>query len=119
MAGHVVPTKLYFAIFGALLLLTGLTTGMAFVDLGKGNTVVALVIACVKASLVILFFMHWKWSTRLVRVVLISALLWLALLLTLTSVDFASRDWTPVPQDWKESLLLRPTTPPADLLLRR
>jgi cytochrome c oxidase subunit 4 len=118
MSGHVVPKKLYFFIFGSLLAMTALTTGMAYVDLGKGNTVVALAIACCKATLVILFFMHWRWSTRLVRVVILSALLWLAILITLTTTDFFSRDWTPVPEGWESSMLCRPT-PPANLLHRR
>src|ERR1700733_11207928 len=103
MSGHVVPKSTYFIIFGSLLVLTGLTTGMAFVDLGKWNTVVALVIACFKASMVILFFMHWRWSTQLVRVVILSALLWLILLIGLTTTDFVSRDWTPVPESWGDS----------------
>jgi cytochrome c oxidase subunit 4 len=118
MQGHVVAKKTYFLIFGALLALTALTTGMAYVDMGKWNTIVALTIACCKASLVILFFMHWRWSTRLVRVVILSALLWLAILITLTTTDFFSRDWTPIPQGW-ESSLLRPPTPPGNLLPRR
>ena len=103
MAAHVVPKKVYFLIFASLLALTALTTGMAYVDLGKGNAVVALAFACCKASLVILFFMHWRWSTRLVRVVIVSALLWLAILITLTTTDFFSRGWTPVPQGWESS----------------
>jgi cytochrome c oxidase subunit 4 len=118
MSGHVVPKKLYFFIFGSLLALTALTTGMAYVDLGKGNTVVALAIACCKATLVILFFMHWRWSTRLVRVVILSALLWLAILISLTTTDFFSRSWTPVPEGWETSLLSLPV-PPATLLHRR
>jgi cytochrome c oxidase subunit 4 len=111
MSGHVVAKKLYFVIFGSLLAMTALTTGMAYVDLGKWNTVVALAIACVKATLVILFFMHWRWSTRLVRVVILSAILWLAILIGLTSVDFVSRGWTPVPEGWESSLLRTPLPP--------
>ena len=111
MVGHVVPKKLYFSIFGALLAMTVLTTGMAYVDLGPWNTVVALVIACCKATLVVLFFMHWRWSTRLVRAVILSALLWLAILIGLTTTDFFSRGWTPIPEGW-ESSLLRPPAPP-------
>jgi len=48
MSGHVVQKKLYFVIFGSLLALTALTTGMAYVDMGKGNTVVALAIAAAR-----------------------------------------------------------------------
>ncbi len=107
MLGHVVPKKTYFLIFGTLLALTGLTTGMAFVDLGQWNTIVALIIACSKATLVVLFFMHVRWSPQLMRVVLLSALLWLAILISLTTTDFFSRDWTPIPQSWESSELTR------------
>src|SRR5579872_5120144 len=111
MQGHVVDKKIYFFIFGSLLALTALTTGMAYVDLGQWNTIVALIIACCKATLVVLFFMHLRWSTQLMRIVLLSALLWLAILISLTTTDFFSRDWIPVPQGWKESRLLRPPAP--------
>jgi len=110
MQGHVVPKRLYFFIFGTLLALTALTTAMAYVDLGEWNTIVALVIACCKATLVVLFFMHLRWSTGLMRTVLLSALLWLAILIGLTTTDFFSRNWTPVPEGW-ESSLQRPPAP--------
>ena len=118
MSGHVVPQRLYFVIFGSLLAMTALTTGMAYVDMGQGNTVVALIIACCKATLVVLFFVHLRWSTRLMRVVLLSALLWLVILISLTTTDFFSRDWTPIPEGW-ESSLVRPPTLPGNLLHRR
>jgi cytochrome c oxidase subunit 4 len=100
MLGHIIPKKTYLLIFGALLALTALTTRVAYVNLGQWNTIVALVIACCKATLVVLFFMHLRWSTRLIRVVLLSALLWLAILISLTTTDFLSRNWTPVPESW-------------------
>jgi cytochrome c oxidase subunit 4 len=118
MSGHVIPKRIYFMIFGSLLLLTALTTGMAYVDLGPWNTVVALVIACFKASLVLLFFMHLRWTTQLNRVVWLSALLWLVILIGLTSIDFLSRSWTPMSKGWETSALQTPN-PPADLLHRR
>ncbi len=111
MQGHVVPKKTYFIVFGLLLALTALTTGMAYVDLGPWNTIVALTIACCKATLVALFFMHLRWSPRVMRVVLLSALLWLAILISLTTTDFFSRDWTPIPEGWESSQLRLPTLP--------
>ena len=117
MQGHVIPKKTYFLIFGSLLALTALTTGMAYVDLGQWNTIVALIIACCKATLVVLFFMHLRWSTHLMRIVLLSALLWLAILISLTTTDFFSRDWTPVPEKWESSSLVLPNLP-ADLKFR-
>lgn len=112
MLGHVVPVKTYLLIFSALLVLTALTTSMAYVDLGEWNTIVALVIASCKATLVVLFFMHLRWSPRLMRVVVLSSLLWLAILISLTTTDFFSRDWTPVPESWESSLLRLPNLPP-------
>jgi cytochrome c oxidase subunit 4 len=115
MQGHIVPKKTYFAIFGVLLALTILTTGMAYVNLGQWNTIVALIIACCKATLVALFFMHLRWSPGVMRVVFLSALLWLAILISLTTTDFFSRDWIPIPEGW-ESSQLRPPAPPGNLL---
>ena len=117
MLGHIVPKKTYVLIFGALLALTALTTSVAYVNLGQWNTIVALTIACCKATLVVLFFMHLRWSTRLMRVVLLSALLWLAILISLTTTDFFSRDWTPIPENWETSRLPLPS-PPAQGELR-
>ena len=61
---HHLPKHLYFAIFGALMVLTALTVGLAFVNLGQLNVVVALAVAVVKASLVVMFFMHLKYDSK-------------------------------------------------------
>ena len=104
MAEHVVPVKLYVGIFAALICLTALTTGVAFIDLGPFNTVVALAIAVTKMLLVILFFMHVKYSPRLTRLVIVAAFFWLAILLTFTLSDVFTRHWTPVSGDWGPSI---------------
>ena len=101
MSGHIVSKKLYILIFAALIALTALTTGVAYVDLGKWNTVAALAIALAKASLVALFFMHLRWSSGLMRMVLLAAFLWFAILITLTLTDVFTRQWTPVPSSWQ------------------
>jgi cytochrome c oxidase subunit 4 len=101
MSGHVVPKKVYILVFAALIVFTGLTTGVAFVNLGKWNTVVALAIAVAKASLVVLFFMHLRWSSGLLRMVLLSATMWFAILVALTLSDEFTRQWTPVPSTWE------------------
>jgi cytochrome c oxidase subunit 4 len=101
MSGHVVPKKLYILVFAALIVFTGLTTGVAFINLGKWNTVVALAIAVCKASLVALFFMHLRWSSGLMRMVLLAALVWFAILVALTLSDEFTRQWTPVPSSWE------------------
>jgi cytochrome c oxidase subunit IV len=117
MEAHVVSKKLYFLIFGTLLVFTGVTTGVAYIDLGQWNTIVALIIACCKATLVILFFMHLRWSAHLMRIVVLSVLLWLAIMISLTTTDFVSRGWTPVPEKWESSLLLLPQAP--EVLIHR
>jgi cytochrome c oxidase subunit 4 len=100
MSGHVASVKSYVLIFLALLALTALTTGVAFMDLGPFNTVVALAIAGCKMLLVVLFFMHLLYSRNLTKIVAVAGLLWLMILLTLTMSDFATRDWTPEPSGW-------------------
>jgi len=93
---HIVSPKTYVGVFLALLALTATTTFVAFIDLGPWNTVVALAIAFTKATLVVLIFMHIRWSSRLSRVVIAGGLLWLAILFALTLSDFATRGWLPI-----------------------
>ncbi|HSE62065.1 MAG TPA: cytochrome C oxidase subunit IV family protein [Thermoanaerobaculia bacterium] len=96
MSEHVVPRSVYFAVFGALMVLTATTTAVSFVDLGPWNTVVALAIAFLKATLVVLFFMHVKYSPRLTQITVGGGLLWLAILILITLSDFMTRGWLPV-----------------------
>ncbi|HEV8112974.1 MAG TPA: cytochrome C oxidase subunit IV family protein [Planctomycetota bacterium] len=91
MSPHVVPLKTYFTIFGALMAGTALTVFVAFQDLGPMNTVVALTIAAIKALLVVLFFMHVKYSSRLTWVFAAAGFLWLVLMIGLTMADFDTR----------------------------
>ena len=97
MAEHIITKKQYSYVFGALLLLTFVTTTVGMMDLGRLNVVVALVIAVIKATLVVLFFMHIYWSTKLTKVVVVSGIAWLLLLLWLTLTDVLSRGWLPFP----------------------
>jgi cytochrome c oxidase subunit 4 len=84
----------YFAVFIALLALTALTTGVAFLDLGGvGNVAVALAIAVGKAALVALYFMHLRYSSRLTVLFAGAGLFWLGILVVLTLSDYLSRDW--------------------------
>jgi cytochrome c oxidase subunit 4 len=93
MSGHVAPKSLYYLIFFALLVGTGLTVAVAFYNLGFMNNVVMLTIACAKALLVILFFMHVRWSSRLTWVVAASGFFWLLILFGITMSDYLSRGW--------------------------
>src|SRR5689334_175212 len=90
---HVLPLRIYFGVFFALLVLTGTTVAVAFIDLGPFNNVVALGIAVFKASLVILYFMHVRYSTRLTSLVIVSGVFWLAIMVGLTFTDYATRGW--------------------------
>jgi cytochrome c oxidase subunit 4 len=93
MSGHVVSPRVYYLIFASLMVLTGLTVGVAFIDLKVMNTVVALTIAIIKATLVVLFFMHVKYSSRLTWVVAASGIVWLAIMFGITFADYLSRGW--------------------------
>ena len=93
MAEHIVPTRIYYMIFAILMLCTGLTVWVAFLDLGALNTVAALAIAVFKATLVVLFFMHVKYSTRLTWAVVVGSIFWLGILLVLTMGDYLTRGW--------------------------
>jgi cytochrome c oxidase subunit 4 len=90
---HVDSVKTYAVVWIALLILTALTTGVAYIDLGPFSVVVALTIAVCKMLLVALFFMHVRHSTKLTKLVVLGGLLWLAILLSLTMADFATRSW--------------------------
>ncbi|MGO8795771.1 MAG: cytochrome C oxidase subunit IV family protein [Candidatus Sulfotelmatobacter sp.] len=100
MSGHSTsekssPLKLYFGIWATLLILTFATYKVAYVELGPFNSVVALVIATIKATLVALFFMHvWHASEKLTKLVVIAAIFFLMLLLGLTMSDYATRPWS-------------------------
>jgi len=92
---HVAPLKLYYTIFAALMVGTVITVWVAFFDLGPLNNIVMLGIACAKALLVVLYFMHIRWSTRLTMVVAGAGFFWLLILFSLTMSDYLSRGWVP------------------------
>jgi cytochrome c oxidase subunit 4 len=93
MSEHIVPRKTYFTVFGALLVFTALTVFAANQDFGRMNDVVAMTIAVTKMMLVLLFFMHVRYSSRLIWVIVASMFFWLLILLLLTLTDYTSRDW--------------------------
>ena len=93
MSGHIAPKSLYYGVFLALMAGTGLTVTAAFVDMGPFNNIIMLAIACAKATLVILFFMHVRWSTRVTWVVVMAGFFWLLILFGLGMSDYLSRGW--------------------------
>ena len=97
MSGHIQPVRVYFGIFAALMGLTALTVGAAFVNLGPANNFVALAIAVLKSTLVILFFMHVKGNTKLVPVVILSGVFFLLVMFLFLAADYGTRGWLGVP----------------------
>jgi len=100
---HVVPVPVYVAIFVALLVLTGLTVWVATLELGEWNwlhTPLALTIAVVKATLVVLWFMHVRYSEKLTWVFIAAGILWLGFLIVITMADYLSRNRDAEPSSW-------------------
>ena len=93
MSTHVVPVRTYLLVFAALMLLTAATAWIAFQDLGPLNNVAALGIAALKATLVVLFFMHVKYSPRLIPLAVTAGVFWLLILIGLSLCDYLTRGW--------------------------
>lgn len=93
MSGHVSSIKLYVGIFLTLMALTTITIVVAYINVGPWNKIVALGIASFKATLVVLYFMHVRYSARLIWVILASALFWMGILFALTFSDYWTRGW--------------------------
>jgi cytochrome c oxidase subunit 4 len=94
---HVVPMPVYLGVFAALMVGTALTVWAAHMDFGWANTPVALAIACSKAALVVLFFMHVKYSPRLIGMVVVVSIVFLAILFFITLSDYWTRAALGVP----------------------
>jgi cytochrome c oxidase subunit IV len=88
---HIVSPRLYLLIFFALMLGTALTVSAALRDFGPWNIVIALAIATTKATLVVLFFMHARYSPKRTQLVIVCSVFWLAILLALTLADYTTR----------------------------
>ena len=94
MSEHIVPIRVYVTIFSALMVGTALTVWAGLQDFpGPLNVIIALTIAVIKATLVVLYFMHVRYSSRLIWVIVASALFWLGILFALTFSDYWTRGW--------------------------
>ncbi len=93
MSEHIVPRKIYFSVFAALLVGTAVTVFAATIDFGRANDLIAMSIAVTKMMLVLLFFMHVRYSSRLIWVIVASMFFWLLILLLITLTDYSSRSW--------------------------
>jgi len=91
---HIVPIPMYVGIWAALMVCTGLTVFAASVDLGIFNIVVALLIATFKGTLVVLFFMHLRYSTKLTMVTVVAAIAFLLIMFSLSMTDYLTRGWS-------------------------
>jgi cytochrome c oxidase subunit IV len=97
---HIASFGSYVAIFGALMVLTGITVFASRIDLGFLNVWIALLIACVKASVVVLFFMHVKYSTPLIKLTAACGFVWLLFMFGLTFADYLGREMITPPKAW-------------------
>ncbi len=98
---YIVPVKTYFAVFGTLMAFTAITVAVAFLDLGPANNIVMLSIAAVKATLVIMFFMHAKYGTKLIPLVAASGFFFVMLMFVITMSDYMSRGWLGAGTPWR------------------
>jgi len=93
MSGHIVAPRVYFIIFAILMACTAATVFVSTLDLGRLNVIVASSIAVTKAVLVLLYFMHLRYSPRLTWLVVAAGCGWLAILILFTLSDLLTRDW--------------------------
>ncbi len=91
MSEAITPTRTYYGVFAALIALTLLTVGVSFVELGAWHTTIGVLIGAVKASLVVLFFMHLLHSSKVSWLAVLAGLFWLLILMTLTLSDYLTR----------------------------
>src|SRR5262245_58228943 len=101
MSEHIIPRKVYFTVFGALMVLLAATVGVAYIPLGELNVVAAMTIGVTKAVLIILYFMHVRYSFRLSWVWVGAGFFWLVIMFALTFSDYFTRGWLPVPTGWR------------------
>jgi len=105
---HVSSSAMFFNVLVVLLILTGVTVGTSRIDFGPANMLIAMFVACIKASLVMAFFMHLKWDTAINKIIFLSSFLFLSLLFIFTLADHATRrmdnSWhvtkSPVDKQW-------------------
>jgi cytochrome c oxidase subunit 4 len=90
---HIVPPSIYLIVGAILLFLTGVTVWASYLELGVWNPIIALFIACVKATIVVLFFMHVKYSSRLTKLTVGAGLFTFLTLIAMTLADYFTRAW--------------------------
>jgi cytochrome c oxidase subunit 4 len=101
MSEHILEKKIYYWVFAALMALLAATVGISYIHLGELNVFAALTIAFVKATLIILYFMHVRYSSRLLWVFVGAGFFWLGIMFALSFADYFTRDWLPMPTGWE------------------
>jgi len=101
MAGRTISVGMYVLVYVVLMALLAATVGAAYLHLGNLTIVAALTIAVAKTSLILVYFMHIRFSGRRLWVFAVVGFLWLAILLTLAMTDYLSRGWLPLPAGWE------------------
>jgi cytochrome c oxidase subunit 4 len=100
MTHHITPVWQYVAVWAALVVLTFTTAGVAFIDMGPFNIVVAITIAFIKMGLVIWIFMGVRYTTSLTKVFVVAGFFWFLILIVMTGQDYISRGWLPRGKMW-------------------
>lgn len=103
MTAHITRAKTFVFVWVALVIFTGLTSWVSYLELGPWNVVVALAIAVTKASLVVWFFMGVRYTTTLTRLFVVGGLVWLSIMILITFSDYNSRNWTYQGQPWSQT----------------
>jgi cytochrome c oxidase subunit 4 len=101
MQAHIVKKKIYYIVFASLMALLAATVAIAYLHLGKLNIFAATGIAFLKASLIILYFMHVRYSSRLLWIFVGAGFFWLGIMFALSFADYLTRDWLPMPAGWE------------------
>jgi len=101
MSEHIVEKKIYYGVFATLVILLAATVGIAYIHLGELNIIAALTIASIKATLIILYFMHVRYSSRLLWIFVGAGFFWLGIMFALTFSDFLTRGWLQLPPGWE------------------
>ncbi|MBV8817463.1 MAG: cytochrome C oxidase subunit IV family protein [Acidobacteriaceae bacterium] len=100
MEHHIAPVRDYVGVWVALVILTFTTAGVAYIDMGPFNIVVAISIAVVKMALVVWIFMGVRYTTTLTRLFVVAGFFWFLILIVLTGQDYISRGWLPRGKMW-------------------
>jgi cytochrome c oxidase subunit IV len=103
MTAHIPKVKALVLVWAVLIVLTGTTSAVSYVELGRWNVVVALLIAVTKASLVVWIFMGVRYTTTLTRLFVVAGLVWLSIMILITFSDYNSRSWTYQAQPWSHN----------------